>query len=94
MASGLPVVASDIPVHREVCGGAAVYFERFSHEELAKQVVQLAGSNDLRQSLIGLGLPRSRDFSWHNHVDQILALARDLQMRAPARRNAITRRIG
>ncbi len=94
MASGLPVVASDIPVHREVCGEAALYFDRFLHEELAKQVVQAAGSNDLRQGLIARGLARSQDFSWRNHVDQILALARDLQIHAPARRKLTAQRIG
>ena len=30
MACGLPIVASDLLVHREICGGAAVYFPRFS----------------------------------------------------------------
>src|ERR1700678_2328016 len=35
MASGLPVVASEIAVHREICGKAALHFPRFSHEALA-----------------------------------------------------------
>ena len=30
MASGLPVAASDLAVHREICGEAAAYFPRFS----------------------------------------------------------------
>ena len=29
MASGLPVIASDLAVHREICGDAAQYFPRF-----------------------------------------------------------------
>jgi hypothetical protein len=36
MSSGLPVVASDLPVHREICGDAAIYFPRFSPDALAE----------------------------------------------------------
>lgn len=35
MASGCPVIASDIPVLREVCGGAATYFTSDDAEALA-----------------------------------------------------------
>ena len=47
MASGLPVVASDLGVHREICEDAAVYFPRFSPEELAAKVCQIASSDTL-----------------------------------------------
>ena len=36
MASGLPVVAADSAVHREICQDAALYFPRFSPEALAR----------------------------------------------------------
>ena len=78
MASGVPVVASDLPVHREVCGQAALYFQRFSAEELAEQCFRLSRFGDLRRDLVGQGLTRSRDFSWEQHVRDILALARTL----------------
>ena len=44
MASGLPIVASDLAVHREICGDAAIYFQRFSAEELAARVYEIAAS--------------------------------------------------
>ncbi len=78
MSSGLPVVASDLPVHREICGEAAVYFERFSREQLAERVCEVAGSPDLLQKLAQKGLDRSREFSWSTHVEHILALAEGL----------------
>jgi glycosyltransferase involved in cell wall biosynthesis len=78
MSSGLPVVASDLPVHREICGEAAIYFQRFSPEQLAGRVCELAASPGLAQKLVQKGLDRSRDFRWSTHVDRILALAENL----------------
>jgi glycosyltransferase involved in cell wall biosynthesis len=78
MAAELPVVASDLAVHREVCGGAALYFDRFSPEELATQVARIVESPDMSRTMTAKGLARSRDFSWQIHVDEILALAESL----------------
>jgi glycosyltransferase involved in cell wall biosynthesis len=78
MASGLPVVASNIPVHCEICGDAATYFERFSPEALAKCVTEIVWSPHLAQQMSAAGQERSRHFSWKVHVDQILELAHSL----------------
>lgn len=78
MSSGLPVVASELPVHREICGDAAVYFSRFSPEELAECVVKLGESPDLARSLACDGVRRSKDFSWQAHVSRLLGLAAEL----------------
>jgi glycosyltransferase involved in cell wall biosynthesis len=78
MASGLPVVASDLPVHREICCGAALYFSRFSEQELAREVLRIESSKELAQELAARGLSRSQDFSWERHVDQIIELAASL----------------
>jgi glycosyltransferase involved in cell wall biosynthesis len=75
MASGVPVVAADLPVHREVCGEAALFFQRFSPQELADQILRLETSPDLRKTLIESGRTRSREFSWEKHVDELLDLA-------------------
>ena len=78
MASGLPVVASDLPVHREICDTAAVYFDRFSPEELSAQVVRLAESAELRRELSHSGWRRSHEFSWAKHVESLVSLARSI----------------
>jgi glycosyltransferase involved in cell wall biosynthesis len=78
MASGLPIIASDLPVHREVTAGAALFFEKFSAEELADQIVQLLDTSSLREKLRNQGLLRAQDFSWKQHTERLLELAMSL----------------
>ena len=78
MASGLPVVASDLPVHHEICGAAAVYFDRFSAEGASEQILRVAQSSELSRDMARQGGLRSKDFSWRHHIDQIVSIARNL----------------
>lgn len=78
MASGLPIVASDLAVHREICGEAAVYFQRFSAPELAERIAEVVQSSDLASQLSRAGGHRSNAFSWRRHVDELISLARNL----------------
>lgn len=78
MASGLPVIASDLAVHREICGEAARYFPRFSPQDLAELIVLFTQSKDQGDAMREAGLSRSRDFSWDKHVEQLLQLANGL----------------
>ena len=83
MASGLPVIASDLGVHREVCEDAALYFPPFECGVLAKRVVTIAARPDVRSRLVQAGAGRSGAFSWSQHVSDLLKIAEQL-CRAPA----------
>jgi glycosyltransferase involved in cell wall biosynthesis len=72
MASGLPIVASGIPVHREVAADAAVYFDPFSPQELAMAVANVISSQQLRHELVSRGADRVHSFSWDEHAQRIL----------------------
>jgi glycosyltransferase involved in cell wall biosynthesis len=78
MATGLPVIASDLAVHREVCGDAALYFPAFSPDRLAKAVSRVAQSTGQFTSMSDHGFERSRDFSWKDHVAQMISIAEEL----------------
>jgi glycosyltransferase involved in cell wall biosynthesis len=78
MASGVPVVASDLAVHQEVCGEAARYFSRFSPEGLAETVAQVSMSPEKLRRMSSIGLERSSRFSWKTHVEKIIKLCRSL----------------
>ena len=85
MSSGLPVIASDLPVHREICEDAAVYFPRFSPEELANCIRQVHDDPNLAAKLSQAGVARAKDFSWSEHVTRLLDLADQLiAARCPA----------
>ena len=78
MSSGLPVVASDLPVHREICGDPGIYFPCFSPDALAERILQMQKSPELAEKLSRNGLRRARDFSWNEHVERLLVLAQEL----------------
>lgn len=73
MASGIPVVAADIGVHREVCGDCALYFPPFSAEIMADQIQRLGKDPALRQTLISKARKRALEmFAWNDHVERLL----------------------
>jgi glycosyltransferase involved in cell wall biosynthesis len=78
MASGLPVVASDLPVHREITDGAGLFFEKFSPAGLADRVAELLNSPSLGTELRQKGLSRSATFSWKKHTDRLVEAAASL----------------
>lgn len=76
MSYGLPIVASDTPVNREVCGDAAMYFSPLSAEHLAQQVRGLAEAPALMGKLGAAGRKRAATlFRWDRHVQRILECA-------------------
>jgi glycosyltransferase involved in cell wall biosynthesis len=78
MASGLPVIASDLPVHREVCGDGALHFPAFSPDLLAETAARVAQSPDLSRRMSERGLQRSGDFSWKDHIARVISIAEAL----------------
>jgi glycosyltransferase involved in cell wall biosynthesis len=88
MASGLPVVASDLAVHREVCEDAAEYFPRFDPGYLAEQAAAILASEGLWSRKAELARIRARAFRWDKHVSEIVDLARQYSGLQPARLTA------
>ena len=73
MAHGLPVVAADTEVNREICGEAALYFRPRRPEDLARAVREVAADGLLRQRLIATGKERvDTRFRWSEHVARLL----------------------
>ena len=79
MASGLPVIASDIPIHREVCGDAAIYFDPLNENDLAEKINYLSSNLDVCQELISVAKKRvSMSFIWKSHVLNLVNIIESL----------------
>ncbi len=74
MARGCPVVCSDIPVLREVGGGAALYVDTLAPEVLASTVRRLLADEALRADLAAAGVERAKRFSWNRVADATMAV--------------------
>ena len=74
MAHDLPIVAANLPVHREICAAAAVYFEAFDERQLARQVIRVIRDRQLSDRLVQAGKTRVKHFSWAAHVTDLMQL--------------------
>ena len=69
---GIPIVAADTTINREICGDAAIYFSPFKAGELCEQVKRLDRNPDLRMSLKKKATERARHFyDWNSHVARL-----------------------
>ena len=74
MACGVPVVASEIPTHREVADQAAVYVDPARPESIASGIARAWSDDDLRYRLAQLASHRVRLFSWDETARKTLAI--------------------
>jgi glycosyltransferase involved in cell wall biosynthesis len=73
MAAGLPVLAADVPINRELGADAALYFSPFDSADCAQQIGLLEADSELRSRLCTRARERAQRFSWSDHVDRLLA---------------------
>lgn len=78
MACDTPVIASDIPVHREVSEDAAVLVSPEDPEALAAAIEKLWSDETLRRRLVEKGRERARLFSWSASAARMLEIYRKL----------------
>ena len=83
MAAGTPIVASDMPVQREMCRDAALYFPVFDADILASQLKDVLNNPIRRAQLSTAGLIRCQDFSWRKHFSELLETIDQVLIRSP-----------
>ena len=78
MSLSTPVLCSDIPVLKEVCENAALYFNPLRIEDMAAKITYALNSSPILQKLIENGHERVQAFSWENSAKQVMNLYDDL----------------
>lgn len=66
MKCELPIVSSNATCLPEIAGDAAIYFNPFSVEDIAKSMTKIESDKSLRAKLIENGKQRSTLFNWDN----------------------------
>lgn len=73
MSVGCPVILSDIPVHKEICKDAGIYFNPNNTEDITQKIneflsIDQSGMNNLKST----GVNTARDYSWKKMAAQTL----------------------
>jgi glycosyltransferase involved in cell wall biosynthesis len=89
MACGLPTVAFDTPVNREILGDAAMYATFGDVESLAGAIGRLAGDRELRDELGRQARERAvKEHSWAARGKELYQVYQDLTAKALPRRKS------
>jgi len=79
ISSKCPVIISDIPVHREICGDVAIYFNPKKAEDLKDKMEFVSKlKEEDREKLIEKGMTQSKKFSWNKMLNETLKVYKDV----------------
>lgn len=71
MSQKIPVIASDIPVLREVGGDACVYVNTADIASFSQSMYNIATGQDVRNTLVKKGFERIHVFSWRKSAEKM-----------------------
>jgi glycosyltransferase involved in cell wall biosynthesis len=80
MAVGTPVIASDIPIFREVGGAAASYVDPASPQQFAAAVVKLQDRSHWEEAS-RRSIAQAGEFTWDESARQLVDVAHDIVAR-------------
>lgn len=82
MGYGLPIVASNTEVNKEICGEAAIYYSAFDPNDAAKKILIAIGES-VRNKLKEEGKKRimSFDWSWQRYTSEFLEIVSKCKMK-------------
>jgi glycosyltransferase involved in cell wall biosynthesis len=78
MASGTPVVTSNVSSLPEVAGGAAVLVDPYDPRAIADGITSILTNEGLRADLRRRGLARAKQFSWEQSMQRVHDIYREV----------------
>jgi mannosyltransferase len=78
MASGIPILASDTPINREICENAGVFFDPENQDQLFSHMQLLLSEPNVFSDNVELGLERASEFSWYKCAEKTAIAYRSL----------------
>lgn len=77
MACGCPVIATEMPMFREVVGDAAIFAPLDDVDAFGRAMLSLTGNSSRRRDLSAAGIERAARFTWDRCVASTLEVYRD-----------------
>lgn len=78
MASGVPVLTSNLSSLPEVAGDAAILVDPYNLDEITDGLLHLITDTNLRNELTQKGLLRAKQFTWEKSATQLLSIYNNL----------------
>ena len=79
MSCGCPVLASDIPVIREVCGEAVLYFDPYNVNDIKRAITQYLNESDvIKEKMRQKGFSNILRFSWEESVQELAKIIEEV----------------
>lgn len=78
MASGKPLVASDVPGLTEIVKDAGLLFQQGDEKELAQQILALSENENYYNKIVAQCLERAKQYDIKNMVDEYINLYKEL----------------
>jgi glycosyltransferase involved in cell wall biosynthesis len=78
LASGVPVIASDVPAHREVAGEHATFVSPGDAAEIANAIVQAISSGSSESAQVERQRSQARRYTWERSGQALAALFREV----------------
>ena len=78
MASGCPVLCSDIPVFHEIYADSAIYFNPYDVQDIVSKINQvLRFDESILRNKVTLGKERAKQFSWRKMAEETIRVYKD-----------------
>lgn len=90
MASATPVLVSDLPVFREICGSAALYCAAKDPDDIANKLSSLLEDPKVREDQVDLGLDHAKRRTWGANAQELVGVIESVTKGSQKRRRGAT----